>query len=539
MAKRILPLIPPSLVVDHVQQSKEAISIDCRFRSTGAKCPECRRASRRIHSRYDRRLADLPWQGRTVTITLNVRRLRCSNERCRRRIFAENVGDVTWRYCRRTRRLEDVHRSIGMALGGEAGTRLVARLGMPVSADTILRIARRAYPTGDCEGPRILGVDDWAWRRGQRYGTILVDLETNNVVDLLPDREKDTLSGWLVDHPGVEVIARDRAGAYARGAREGAPKAQQVADRWHLLRNCSDALQNVVERRYHIIRDVGKSLMAHIDTDERIRGERMKEDPLRKPMARQQQNRHQDRRALFDEVIRLNGMGWSQLAIKRELGVDLKTIRKWLKDNRPGTWERTVFTENPADAHADYARRRWLEGCRNATRLYREVCDRGYRESVKTFRQWVKVRLRDGIPAPTLSRASRKSSWRAPSSRQTVRLLTAEVDTLPPNERAFEDAISSASPDVATAADLARRFQSMICNREVAALKPWLNDAIAGPMSSFARGIRRDLEAVRAALTMPWSTGPVEGKINKLKLIKRSMYGRAGMELLRSRIIGT
>jgi transposase len=426
-----------------------------------------------------------------------------------------------------------------MALGGEAGTRLVARLGMPVSADTILRIARRAYPTGDCEGPRILGVDDWAWRRGQRYGTILVDLETNNVVDLLPDREKDTLSGWLVDHPGVEVIARDRAGAYARGAREGAPKAQQVADRWHLLRNCSDALQNVVERRYHIIRDVGKSLMAHIDTDERIRGERMKEDPLRKPMARQQQNRHQDRRALFDEVIRLNGMGWSQLAIKRELGVDLKTIRKWLKDNRPGTWERTVFTENPADAHADYARRRWLEGCRNATRLYREVCDRGYRESVKTFRQWVKVRLRDGIPAPTLSRASRKSSWRAPSSRQTVRLLTAEVDTLPPNERAFEDAISSASPDVATAADLARRFQSMICNREVAALKPWLNDAIAGPMSSFARGIRRDLEAVRAALTMPWSTGPVEGKINKLKLIKRSMYGRAGMELLRSRIIGT
>lgn len=187
MAKRILPLIPPSLVVDHVQQSREAISIDCRFRSTGAKCPDCRKASHRVHSRYERHLADLPWQGRAVTITLHVRRLRCSNERCRRRIFAENVGDVTWRYCRRTRRLGDVHRSIGMALGGEAGMRLVTRLGMPVSADTILRIAR-TQPSENCEAPRILGVDDWAWRRGQRYGTILVDLETNNVVDLLDVR---------------------------------------------------------------------------------------------------------------------------------------------------------------------------------------------------------------------------------------------------------------------------------------------------------------------------------------------------------------
>ncbi|MGY5800916.1 transposase family protein [Rhizobium sp. LEGMi12c] len=160
MGKRILPLIPPSLVVDHVQQSKEVISIDCRFRSTGAKCPDCRKASHRTHSHYERRLADLPWQGRAVTITMNVRRLRCSNARCRRRLFAENVGDVIWRYCRRTRRLGDVHRIIGMAVGGEAGMRLVARLGVPVSADTILRIVR-TRPSDNWEAPRVLSVDDW------------------------------------------------------------------------------------------------------------------------------------------------------------------------------------------------------------------------------------------------------------------------------------------------------------------------------------------------------------------------------------------
>ncbi|MGK6317831.1 ISL3 family transposase [Neorhizobium sp. DT-125] len=534
MGKRVLPLIPSSLVVDQVHRSTDAVSIHCRFRSMGAKCPDCRKTSYRIHSCYDRRLSDLPWQGRSVTITVSVRRLRCSNKRCQRRIFAENDRDVTCRYRRRTTRLEDVHRSIGMALGGEAGMRLVTRLGMPVSADTILRIVR-SQTESDHEAPRILGVDDWAWRRGQRYGTILVDLETNNVVDLLPDREKDTLSEWLAGHPGVEIIARDRAGAYARGAREGAPKAQQVADRWHLLRNCSDALQNVVERRYRLIRDVAKTLTAHGHAGD---GSAKDMHPERRD-GRRRNNQHRSRRVLFDEVCRLNSLSWSQLAIKRELGVDLKTIRKWLKDKRPGTWERKVFTESPADVHADYVRRRWLQGCRNATQLYREVCERGYSGRAKTFRQWVKVRIRDDIPAPSLSGKLSKPAWSVPSPRKTTRLLTVDSETLPANEKVFVATISSASPDISVAADLSRRFQTLVCDRDIGALQPWLDDAVTGPMSSFARGILRDIEAVRAALTLPWSTGPVEGKINRLKFIKRSMYGRAGIDLLRSRIIGT
>ncbi|PWE53923.1 hypothetical protein DEM27_23710 [Metarhizobium album] len=183
-----------------------------------------------------------------------------------------------------------------------------------------------------------------------------------------PEVGSSALSTWLKDHPGVEIIARDRAGAYASGAREGAPNAQQVADRWHLLRNCSDALQNVVERRYRLVRDIGKSLVDRFVEDGG--SDARPEDRAVLPAhSRRQHARHKERRALFDEMVRLAGIGWSQLAIRRELGIDLKTIRKWLKDEQPGTWRRTVFTPNPADIHEDYVRRRWGEGCRNATRL--------------------------------------------------------------------------------------------------------------------------------------------------------------------------
>lgn len=261
MPKRVLPFIPPLLVVENVQQTTNGIAIHCRPRAHVARCPSCGHVSTRLHSRYERRLADLPWQGRLVGIQLRVRRLRCVNRRCRRRIFAESIGDVVAPYGRRTRRLADVQRWVGLGLGGEAGARLIDRLGMRASADTVLRLVRR-QSSGLCSAPRILGVDDWSCRKGQRYGTILVDLETHRIVDLLPDRGAATLARWLTDHPGVEVIARDRAGTYALGARDGAPDAPQVADRWHLLRNCSEALLNVLERGHHVVRQVGKSLVS-------------------------------------------------------------------------------------------------------------------------------------------------------------------------------------------------------------------------------------------------------------------------------------
>jgi len=497
-------------------------------------CPLCGGLSGRVHSHYARTLADLPWQGCTVGIQVRARRFRCATAACPRRIFTERLPEVAPPRGRRTARLGDIQRHIGFALGGEPGSRLAARLAMPVSGDTLLRLVRAAEPEPH-PSPRVVGIDDWAWRRGQRYGTILCDLERGRVIDLLPERSAEAVAAWLRQHDGVEVIARDRAGAYAEGARQGAPKALQVADRWHLLRNLGDALQGAVDRHRGAVRRAARAV-AHGTSAGQEEG---MSAPHRTKETRLRADRRSQRQARYEELHRLRLSGLSAEAIAPALGMSATVARRWLRAGGPPAHSKPRQPQ-PMDAHVATLERRWGEGCRNASRLWRELVGQGFAGSRGPVARWVAQRRREDPPLQA-AEVQRAATWPAPSSRRCARLLTMAPDKLDAQEAVFLSHLAEIAPDLARAGDLAAGFAALVRNAPDAgngpALEAWLASTRGTALDAFVRGIDRDRDAVLAALVEPWSTSPVEGQINRLKTIKRQMYGRAGYDLLRKRVL--
>jgi transposase len=241
-----------------LRQKAGAVQIELSATRSSSRCPICGRLSSLVHSRYRRTIADLPWEGIPVSILLRARKFFCVEERCSRRIFTEQLPATVSRYARRSCRSSEALSSVTLALGGRAGARLARKLGLLVSGSTMLRALRKRPRPSEFSAPRVLGIDEWAWKKGHRYGTILCDLEQRRVIDLLPNRSTETVAAWLRQHPSVQVISRDRASSFADAIAKGAPKALQVADRWHLMNNLLETLVRSLERHRHTMNEVGK-----------------------------------------------------------------------------------------------------------------------------------------------------------------------------------------------------------------------------------------------------------------------------------------
>ena len=416
-----------------------------------------------------------------------------------------------------------------MALGGEAGSRLAERLSFTASSATLLRRVRQsALPV--IATPRVLGVDDWAWKRGHRYGTILVDLETHRVVDLLPVRTAEALAEWLQAHPGVEIISRDRAGGYAEGADLGAPGAQQVADRWHLIRNLSEALTRCLEQHASDLRAAWNEATPPLDPSV----ETLPVPPRLNKAELMRQQRRSDRLHRYEQVLSLHQSGATQEQIAQQLQIDPKTIRRYL---RAGAFPEMAHRRRHTgvDRWMPYLEQRWAAGCHNAAQLWREIKEQGFRGCQTTIRQWM-ARLRG--PALPTGRASISLRQQVPPSpRQTTWLLLYPDGKRSADQQAYCEALLGRSADLACVTKLAHQFLELCRRHSQESLEEWLAAAKQTGLRSFALGLERDRTAVKATLRLPWSNGPVEGHIHRLKLRKRQGYGRASFDLLKQQVL--
>jgi transposase len=454
----------------------------------------------------------------------------------------EQFPEIAAPLARRTRRVSELVHLFGHGVGGRPSERLLKRIGMPTSDDTILRHLKRRAKRPETS-VRVVGVDDWAWRKGHNYGTIIVDLERREVVDVLPDRSTASISAWLERRPEIEIVSRDRCGSYAQGAQEGAPQAHQVADRFHMLQNLGEAIQTQLSR-------AGSSARPLLPPGDGDRDPMISCSPRDKHGGAEHRyfarmaNRS-SRQTIFDRVHSLRRKGKTVADIVRQTGFDRRTIVKWIQaDALPERNASAPKTSSPR-YFEDYLSRRWAEGCVRGRKLFNEIKTRGYSGSFSNLERLLakwRCPKREARRAPVVAMTQ-------PVDLATRRLISPIVAAalcvkprglLTSSQAEKIDTLKREWPDFAAMRQLAMRFRGILRSKNVARLGVWLKDAHKSGLYAiqrFARTLGRDIDAVWNAITEPWSNGQTEGQINRLKTLKRAMYGRAGPELLRARML--
>nr|WP_246281871.1 ISL3 family transposase [Fodinicola acaciae] len=479
-----------------------------------ATCPGCGARSRRVHSRYERSLSEPAIGGQETVIRLRVRRFLCHNTECEKVTFVEQVAGVTTPYARRTPLQRRMLEMIALTLGGRPGHRLTRRLAVEASRSTLLRLVR-ALPVPEPGSVSVVGVDDFAFRRGRKYGSILVDMDNHQPIDMLPDRAGDTFAQWLRAHPGAETICRDRAGGYAEGARLGAPEAIQVADRWHLLKNLTEAVDKVVRAHRGCLRDqpAEAAVAQPAPAVPAVEGRRAE-------LTRQ---RHAEVHALHQRGV---GTG----AICKALNLDGNTVRRYV---RAATADELLIPSSrrgrELDAHLDYLIRRWEEGWTNAARLTEELRAIGYRGTERSVRRQLQEWRTTATPPSAIPPAT-------PTPREVTGWIILPANKTTDKERADLTRILDRCDTLRNANKLVSDFAGMLREHRANHLDTWIANAKTSAIThiqGFAAGLLKDYDAVRNGIALHWSSGAVEGAVCRIKAIKRQMYGRANFDLLR------
>ena len=510
--------------------SSDGITLHLHGKRKTAQCPECFKRSDSVHSCRRRRIQHPPCSGHTLWLVFSVRHWYCRNPACSRKIFAESLAPFAGSHQQSSQALQNLQRQLGLIAGGEAGKRAATAAGLRCSADTLLRRVINTPETKQSGAPHV-GIDEWAWHRGHRYGTLIVNLDTHRPLVLLLGRDQRTLATWFRKYPEIQIVSRDRSGVYATAAREGAPQARQVADRWHLLKNIGDAPERMMYRHIPLIRLVASELSPKKSPDPEPS---VPAASLRRPERLKQQTRKK-RHQRWTEVMALHNKGCSFREISRITGLSRVTVSRWVGS---GTFPE-MSTRPPKRGLLD-PWREWLKeqresGNYNASRIWREMVARGFtgsetivRDAVAKWRKGWNPPVTTAVRLPSVSRVSR---WLMPWR------ITRDEENYASR---FISLMCEKEPELKIAQQLALEFYRILKTQNKSQLSSWFTRVHESGSAEFRRvaaGMEADAAAICEAISSRWSNGVVEGHVNRLKMLKRQMYGRAGFELLRQRVM--
>ncbi|MDV3002976.1 MAG: ISL3 family transposase ISAcma23 (plasmid) [Chroococcopsis gigantea SAG 12.99] len=534
-----------------IEEIPKKITLKLCSKQTLVDCPRCYHPTQKIHSYYERTLSDLTWADYNLCLKLKVRKFFCRNQGCNVCIFTERLKNFALPWARRTIRLSNQLTAIALELGGSAGARLANYSNYQISRNTLLELIRR-IPLPPITTPSILGVDDFAFRKRKTYGTILVDLEKGRPITLLPDREAETLSKWLKEHLGIQVVSRDRSKAYEKGINEGAPDAIQVADRFHLFQNLAETLDQIFCSHAKVLKfvQIDDAKLTLTPKNEETKEAVFISPPPQEKLEKSKASARRDKRlAIYEQIQTLRDQGLSSRAIGESLGIGVTTVFRYLRHTTfPERQGRSDKGRSLLDPYKDYILARWNGGCHDTKRLFEEIQELGYSLSYDTVARYTRrLRYSQGIPLRQRLVKEKKSlpivsepSKRIFTPGRARDLVLRRDETRDAEGERLLNRLKAANPELKEAIELAQDFASIVRQRQPEKFDVWLDRARKSTVSLFRRfaaGLDSDYKAVKAGITLETNNGPVEGHVNRLKMLKRQMYGRAGLDLLTRRFL--